>query len=816
MFYSHYDKNAGDEAGKILTLHLMETAESARNYLLAVPEAVAERQELADLAFIIGLVHDFGKYTSFFQDYLLNGIDHGDKKNHSLISALWSMYVLLKKWLGKVIDKPTAMLICFACIRHHHGNLACIGEDLRQFLQFQRSDIKDMMNVSRRSALKTLFYHQLPDIVENADTIKREWQEYNLDLPAINDFAIAVQTPNSDFWKAFKKTNMIYDLWKQRKTCEAFQRRLYLLFSALIDADKRDAAQVVKTLERQDIPADSVQRFKSGADFGQVEPALARLRESLYHMLEQKAQSLSLQQRIFTLTAPTGSAKTLAALNFAIRLRQRIKTEQGYTPRIIYALPFTSIIDQNYEVINRVLSTAEGHKKNPAACLLKHHHLAEVLAKNYSFGDDYPLDKLMLLVESWESEIIVTTFVQLFETLIGRRNKMLKKYHNLYGAILLLDEVQNVPVEYWGLIRRTLKELADEAHCTIVLMTATQPLIFRSSEIVELVDDPQRLFAELNRIRFSYCPDKLTLEDFVNSLFDELDPGKSYAIILNTIRSSLDIYNALSDLSSHQLYYLSTNIIPKHRAQRIREIQGKLRAGEPVLLASTQVIEAGVDFDFDVVYRDMAPIDSIVQAAGRSNRNAIGDKGEVRVIRLVNEQQREFASWIYSSASLWVAQELLKDRNELDESDFYKLVNDNYKSLVQKTDQAVGEEIYTHWRRQGDFDVLDRFQLIKNNPNYVDLFLPVDDEGEEVWNRYQNEVAHEKDFSRRKNTYLRLRADFKKYVISVPVKSTKKFFWDYCMGDMDKIGYISPEYIHYYYEEKTGFIREQNDEVMIF
>jgi len=815
-FYSHYDKNSGEDTGKILIQHLIETARTARNYILAVPESVADREEMADLIFIIGLAHDFGKYTSFFQDYLLNGSDHGAKKNHSLLSALWSMYVLLQKWQGERIDKPTAMLLGFACIRSHHGDLVDISDDLQQFLQFKCSTLRDEMNVTQRRALKSLFEHQLPDIVKNAKVIQDEWREHNLDLLPINDFTTALLIQDSDFWKIFKQTTMTYELWKKHKSCDRFQRWLYLLFSSLIDADKRDAAQVEKIVQRFSIPKDSVERFKSGNDFGDVNPELVRLRESLYLMLEQKVKTLSLQQRILTLTAPTGSAKTLAALNFAIKLRKRIKDDLGYTPRIIYTLPFTSIIDQNYEVIDRVLSTIDGYKENPAVRLIKHHHLAEVLPERYSLGDEYPLDKLMMLVESWESEIIVTTFVQLFETLIGRRNKMIKKYHNLYGAILLLDEVQNVPVEYWRLIRKTMKEVADHLKCTIILMTATQPLIFQPSEVVELVDEPQHLFAGLDRIRFTYNPKKQSLESFVDSFIKGLDPKKSCAVILNTIRSSLDIYKLLSGLSTHQLYYLSTNIIPKHRVQRVIEIQKKLRMGETVLLVSTQVIEAGIDFDFDLVYRDMAPIDSIVQAAGRANRNAVGDKGEVCVVRLVNEQQREFASWIYSPASLWVAQELLKDRNELSESDFYKLVKENYEVLVQKTDQAVGEEIYVQWRNKCDFKALERFQLIKNDPNYVDIFLPIDEEAEDIWNCYQNNVVHEKDFSKRKNFYLCLRADFKKYVISVPIKSTKRFFWDYCRNDMKKIGYIAPDRIHDYYDYKTGFKRDYDDETMIF
>lgn len=814
-FYSHYDENSAQNS-RFLVKHLMETAGTARQYVLAVPESVALRTELAELAKWIGLTHDFGKYTTFFQDYLIHDADHGVKKNHSLIGALWSMFVLLNTWQHQTPDKTTAMVLAFACIRKHHGDLSGMEEELKTFFQFQRDDLRDSIDVSDRRQLFALFENQMPDIRKNAASIQKEWSEHRIDFPSIEAFASALVEFESDYWNHIRRASLILQMAARKKELSCFHDWLYLLFSALIDADKRDAGQVDKKRSRFGIQANIVDAYKSQIDFGQVNPQLKALRNQLYDQLEEQAVRLSLDRHIYTLTAPTGSGKTLAALNFALKLRKRIEEETGYLPRIIYALPFTSIIDQNYDVFHRVLSMLDDHQKSPADRLIKHHHLAELAAYSSADNETYPLDKLMMLVESWESEIIVTTFVQFFETLIGRRNRMLKKFHNLYGSIILLDEIQNVPVEYWGLIRKRLAAFAEHAGCFIVLMTATQPLIFPNDQVVELVGRPDALFSTLERIQLSYHPEKLSLERFADMVEKDLNHAKSCAVICNTIRSSLESIKLLSKNWNNSLYYLSTNIIPKHRHDRIVEIQKRLKKREPVLLISTQVIEAGVDFDFDVIYRDIGPIDSIIQAAGRANRNAIGTKGSVHVVNLIDDNERDFARWIYGKAHLWVAEKLLSEKVELSEPDFYKLVQENYAKLVAIQDQAIGKQIYDAWYCSGDFDMLNKFNLIDYKANYIDVFLEIDDEAGQVWTNYQKNVAHENDWSKRTCAYLDIRADFKKYIISIPAKLKKKMFWDYCNGNFKKIGYISRDFADEFYDKDIGFIRDIDDRTMIF
>ncbi len=813
-FYSHFDKE-NSENNKLLIDHLKETGEAARNYVLAVPDSVADKNELADLAWWIGILHDLGKFTSFFQDYLLHGNDYGEKKNHSLVGAIFAMHILHEKWQTKNIDNFTAMLLAFSCIYSHHSDLCDMALNLKPFLNFLNPVLRDLLDASKRRTLKVLFEDQLPDLRSQSSEIDAEFKRAGINLSHFELICEDLENHGSEFWKNFREAARIYKSWQMKKNLLNFNSMLYLLFSALIDADKRDAAKLKKEIERKDIPEDITIQFKKKINFGKVQPDLAQLRESLFQTLDEKAKTIDLKNHIFTITAPTGSGKTLAAFNFAMKLRSRIAKERGFLPRIIYALPFTSIIDQNYEVISNILSNFKEHQQNSAAYLLKHHHLTELQNIRFKNAENLPLDKLLLLVESWESEIIVTTFVQLFETLLGYKNKMLKKYHNLFGSIFLLDEVQNIPIEYWKLVKNVMKHLANFADCYFVLMTATQPLIFNPDESIELVDNHQLFFTNLDRVLFSYSPEKQKIDEFVPQILS-LPEDKSAAVILNTIRSSLDLYNELANAGMDNLYYLSTNIVPRQRQERINEIQEKLKKNEPVKLISTQVIEAGVDFDFDIIYRDLAPIDSIVQAAGRANRNGLEDRGEVKIVSLANQNGHEFAGFIYGKGHLYVAKEFLSDKSKMSEAVFYRLVRESYEKLFNIVDKNVEEQIFEKWMRCGDFSAFNQFRLISGRFDYMDIFLELDEEAEFIWQQYMKNVFMKKSFIERKNSYLKIRSDFRKHIISIPEKFVKRRFWDYCGSDYKKIGYIPREEIEEYYDPETGFIREYDDETMIF
>ncbi len=363
---------------------------------------------------------------------------------------------------------------------------------------------------------------------------------------------------------------------------------------------------------------------------------------------------------ILSLTAPTGSGKTLTALSCALRLRERVRKEESYLPRIVYALPFVNIIDQNSAVVEEVLKGHADYNHSPSSYLLKHHHLAP---QAFREDQDVTNDEALLLTESWESEIVVTTFVQLFESLVTNRNRRLKKLHNLAGAIVVLDEVQSIPYEQWRLVEYTLNTLTEQLGCTVLQMTATRPHILPSAR--ELLDHPEKHFEGLSRTTIIPRPDIRTTEDLESFCEELIEDDSSLLVVLNTIGDAVNLYRRLRELpglipyrenmprdgrGDRPLVHLSTNLTPWQRARRVRMLRRYMKLGGRPIVISTQVIEAGVDLDFDIVIRDRGPLDSIVQVAGRGNRAGRNETPRpVYIVYLERDQGSSPATLVYGN-----------------------------------------------------------------------------------------------------------------------------------------------------------------------
>lgn len=820
MFYSHYEKdNSGTVVyQKELKLHLFEVAASTREIIGEMQHIISFQAGFPDLAYIIGITHDFGKYTQFFQNYLVNNVNAGHLKNHSLLSAIWGGWVIYhqEKWDKEI--KLKFFLLTFGSILNHHGEIQNLSNWLLDLYNYFQPDLRDFIDTHRKQAFDAVFKKQLPDILSRSLLIDKELQNSQVNLPSISSLlSFTHSAPDACFYKFLYEAISHYDSWNANQVCGQFNQELYLLFSVLIDTDKRDAANVIKEIERQSIPENLASNYVANTKFTQTDKALIEIRKSIFNELNQAADRIDLNNKIYTLTAPTGAGKTLSVLNFAFKLRQRLYNSKQYLPRIIYALPFTTIIDQNYEIIANVLSQLPRYNNNQSAFLLKHHHLAEIAYKTEK-DDSIPVDKALMLVESWEAEIIVTTFIQLLNTVIGNKNRFLKKYHKIFGSIIILDEIQNVPVEYWILLKKQLSMLAEWAQCYIILMSATQPLIFQPDESFELIPTPIKNFKKLNRTVFKIDLTPLKVIDFYESFSKDLKKTKSYAIIVNTIRTSIELFNLLSNNETvkHRIFYLSTNIIPETRAERIQAIFFYLKKKEPVILVCTQVIEAGVDLDFDVIYRDIAPVDSLIQSAGRANRHGNKDKGIVNIIRLVNEQDRTMANWVYGSGHLSVTEKLMDQLTEIQETDFYNLVQNNYYQLVKLVDQNIGIQIYNEWWLGSTFESLCKFNLITQHGFYRDVFISVDEKSEKIWNQYLELILKEYDINKRRKNHLLLKKSLRDYTLSVPEKLCKLFFWDYCRGNSSYLGYINNDCLDDYYDICTGLRRFNEQEPVIF
>lgn len=801
VFYSHVEKNEHGEIiwTKALIEHLREVGKAAQHYVAIVPHEY--RKELARAAFLAGVCHDFGKYTKYFQEYLLEEKEEGKRHYHGFISALYGAFCM-KRGLSSfsMPFKKYLPLLIYLAILHHHGPLEDVDKTLGTPRKKLRSEDFKLVAFGLRVRLLTV-RDQVIVLQENLSLIEQEYKML-LEEPALKEFF-------ENWLEVLEDLNYLYYDFEEEEFSIRLQISfiLYLLYSALIDADKHDAAGLVE-LERLKLPTDLVDRFAAN-HFTNPQTKMDIMRQEIYKKVMDKIKCVSLRHHIYTLTAPTGTGKTLTSLSAALKLRQRIEDDLGYSPRIIYALPFTSIIDQNYEVIREVLDILPDFKKQESRYLLKHHHLAEL---RYLYdGKEEKLDKALMRIESWDAEIVVTTFIQLLYSIVGHQNSYLKKFHNLAGSIILMDEVQNIDVEYWPLVRQALLLLAKVTKCYIILLTATKPLIFYEGETVELLTDHSEYFQKLNRVTVYPYLEPLTVEDFCEEFIRNYDFSQSYLLVLNTIKSSINVYEYLKDnLPEARLFYLSTNIVPFERAKRIKQIRQALEEGKKVIVVSTQVVEAGVDIDLDTVIRDLGPIDSIVQVAGRCNRHLSREKGQVYIYRLV-ENERDYAAMVYGKIHCQYAKVLLSDKDSIDEKEFYTVINSFFEQVSSAKNQDKSDELLGSLANL-KFSSLKEFELIKDNPCYIDVFVELDQEARQVFQDYVTNVFEEKDYKKRQENWLRLKRKLNSYVISVPVNLAKGLDQSYLGWG---ILFLPLEGLELYYKNDTGFVRT-DDETIIF
>jgi len=783
---------------KLLKDHLSEVASNIREKI----KEVYKDDVLAEAGYIVGVSHDFGKYTTYFQDYLLTGKSKSNLEWHGFISAVFAAYLMENiKSEGKIYSYLP--LLSYFAVLHHHGNLYSFDSDV---VPIQKLSSKNFELVDTRMRDKLLLVEpQLENILEHRAIVESEYREIFDDVNLEHFKEKWVQT-----LKGLYKQK--YNLQKENDDFKLKLNTLLLfMYSCLIDNDKRDAANVRK-VKRRHIPGDLVDRYRRDKFDVYETQGIYGIRNEIYDKVVKKISEVPLDNQIFTLTAPTGTGKTITSFSAALKLRERLKQINNFEPRIIYALPFTSIIDQNFDVIENILSYLDDFRENKNAYMIKHHHLADI---SYLVDDEArPLDESLLLVESWDSEVVVTTFIQLFYTIIGYKNRFLKKYHNIANSIILLDEVQNIPMEYWPLVNTMLKHLADELNCYIILLTATKPLIFNEDEAIELLDGNQEYFKKFNRVVLKPNLEEMGVEEFVQKFLEVYEREKSYLVVLNTIKSSVEFYEKIKDELQKQkvkIFYLSTNIIPKDRKKRIEEIKAALGNHEKVVVVSTQVVEAGVDIDLDVVLRDLGTVDSVVQVAGRCNREwDSGKTGEVYIFNL--RDKIHYSSKIYGSISCRVSADLLK-KDLLKESEFYQLIADYFdfvkmmKGIQEESDESrkILDAIY-NFRFDDDlgmYDSVSHFKLIQDS-NYVDVFVQADIEAVSIWERYKNEVLNEKNFKKRQENYLMIKREFRSYIISVPQKSAKEFIHP---TENSSILLLPYENIKDYYNDETGFNR---------
>lgn len=764
---------------------------------------------LKDAAYLIGITHDLGKATEFFQKYIVEpdekkkkSLKAKDATHHGLLSAFFT-YAVMKEYLNQTKRNGGLAeylpILSFLAVKRHHGNLLNAMDEIKE------TDVdKEKILKTADEQIKSIDRAEIGEILSHL--LSQENINIKIDVDNIINYI---------------QTDSIKDIRRKEKS---FVRSLsdkgdlypyfisQFIYSALLDADKTDAGLGGINLDRLDLSPKLVDDFRESKGFSSNKDNINSLRNQIYEEAVERINDWNLDDKIISLNVPTGTGKTLTALSLSLKLRARLENNKKIKPRIIYALPFLSIIDQNYGVFNDVVSPNKEDLKD-SRLLLKHHHLADVKYKTEE--NEYDVDKSLLLLEGWNAEIIVTTFWQLFNTLFSNRNKQLRKFNKLANSIIILDEVQAVPHQYWQLIHDSLKLLCEKFNSYVIFMTATQPLIFDEAkgEIKEIAQRKEEYFRGLNRIELIPRIERaLTLDEFKALLKDDLiqKSEKDFLIVLNTIGSAQDIYKFIQGLplENTKKVFLSTNVIPKVRLERIDEIRkSKDSPKERKVVISTQLIEAGVDIDADIVYRDFAPLDSINQVAGRCNRNSSKDEKGTVSIFILKDDRKEFYKYIYDPFLISKTLDILRKTNgPIKESDFLDLNNRYFKAVKRGMGEIDSKESLDCIAGLAFKDLNEKFKLIEEDYPKVNVFVELDEKAEGIWKQYRD-MQSEKNHLERTKKYLKIKKDFSEYLISVE----KKYAHSLVVDDSN-IGYISKAELGNYYDMETGFKRSKAGE----
>lgn len=412
------------------------------------------------------------------------------------------------------------------------------------------------------------------------------------------------------------------------------------------------------------------------------------------------AQSLAEEpQGCFSMTLPTGMGKTLCSLNWALhhaKVHSNIK-------RIVIVLPFLSIIDQTAKELKSIFKDHD---------VILEHHSNVIYEGKESEEEYYCKDPKQLATENWDYPIVVTTTVQFFESLFSNQRSKCRKLHNLQDSIVIFDEIQTLPVHLAECTMKMLNDMLHLCRCSILFCTATQPNFQTRSDfkgidhIVPLVENPMAIFAATKRVEYYPIADYevQSIDSIAQKVCEEKE---SVLIVCNTKKKAMALFDSIKEKGNMRVLHLSTNMCQKHRMVVVDKVKGKLKNGEKLILCSTQLIEAGVDMDFPIVFRELAPLESIIQSAGRCNREGKLEKGKVFLFQLEEKGQ---PSAEYKTFTQFAQLCYHNNENRLTDADFYA---EYYTDIVKL---YAPEDTITPKREKLMFqDVADIYHIIDSS-----------------------------------------------------------------------------------------------------
>lgn len=726
MNYYAHTKGNNIADWQLLIDHLTNTANLAQSFGVDAG--------ISDFSYFAGLLHDIGKYSFAFQNRL-KGSKH--PVDHSTAGA----QELHKKFQNSSIY-PIALIISY-CIAGHHAGLPDYGSPI---------DLDGTGTLQSR--LKTR--------IEDYSAYSEELDLSTVIIP--KKFPIGSAKKHQLFSVAF------------------FTRMIY---STLVDADYQDTEEFIQgrktrgESEKIDVLCQRFNQFLT--KFSKPENKINQIRTQVLHNCIQKATK---NPGFFTLTVPTGGGKTYASLAFALN-----HAFQHGLKRIIYVIPFTSIIEQNASVFRDCLGNEN---------ILEQHadfDYENVFKKESNLSDDETnnaLEKLKLSAENWDISITVTTNVQFFESLFSCHSSKCRKIHNLAKSVMIFDEAQMLPREFLFPCMNSLWELVNNYHSSVVFCTATQPSLQRfmpdGTKFIEIIEDPQKLFANYQRVQIEYIG-KQTDDELIYRLNEQ---NQSLCIV-NTRKHAKGLFNGLT---GEGRYHLSTLMCPIHRKLVLNEVRQRLKEGVSCRVISTQVMEAGIDIDFPIGFRAIAGMDSIIQAAGRINREQKHTSGILYVFETDSKFVKRVPAYIEQGAA--IARSILREfKNNPISTDAINAYFEKLYSL-QEGDQAfdVNGIMACFEKKEGFFfkTASERFHIIDNRTEPV--FIPYDHVAEELIEELK--VA---PFPR---TILR---KLQLYTVNIYPQELEELYKKGAINLInDRYSVLSIENFIDFYDEKTGLI----------
>lgn len=706
---------------------------------------------LGDTGYWVGLIHDCGKFTEEFRDYIVRATNGEKVQKGSVIHSFAGVSYILKEYHRGKLDYYDAAAEIMACaVGGHHGLFDCVDSDghsgfLHRIEKQPEYDLRAMNG----------FY---------AECMGKE-QMRKLSVPAFEELTTILERCCSLNGKE------VYD----EESTFLFGMVTRLLTSALIDADRTDTAcfmngrQSPRDISSYDWDAclERVKVFLEGL------PTVSPIQVARSELSAICEKASALEPGMYRLDMPTGGGKTLAGIRYAVAHAAEYQKD-----RIIYVAPLLSILDQNAAVIRQAVQDNDA--------ILEHH--SNIIKEE--FGKEQ-LERYELLAEHWNSPVIITTMVQFLNTLFSGKTAAVQRFHSLSNSVIIIDEVQTVPYRMLSLFSTAMNFLTRICKATVVFCSATQPPLDNNRIGHSLLTRPQSIISD--EIRKKYQPvferteiidkGRYRLKEIPQFVGDILDRYNSLLIVCNKKSEARFLYQELCS-DQYCCFHLSSSMCMAHRKKVLNEMMEALKRGKKTLCVSTQVIEAGVDISFNSVIRFTAGLDSIVQSAGRCNRSAENGLSPVYIIQCSDENLIGLGDIKASQDSINVLLNAYNNDPGKYDSDLAgdKAVEYYYHSLYQGFKQGyseypVGEdgtiydllsenETYTKRAKECTYLMVQAFktagklfQPIENDQQTV--LVPFGDEGQELIEELIN--MEERNIGQRKHLLDKL----KPYTISV-------------------------------------------------